>query len=225
MADPHRPGQRIYRSGDYGGWRPDGRLEFLGRRDTQVKIAGFRIEIGEIENTLLRVPGVRDAAVVVTGRADRSRRLTAFYSGERQLGADVVRVRLGASLPAYMVPSRFHWREPLPLTANGKVDRKTLTALAADLAAVEEDHDEWRTPSEHRLAAAWATVLGVPQDQIGRRDHFFDRGGTSLLAVRLVIALDRALSLRDVTRHPILADLAALLDATSQQADAVSCSS
>ncbi|MEA2614828.1 MAG: hypothetical protein QOE72_611 [Chloroflexota bacterium] len=225
MADPHRPGQRIYRSGDYGGWRPDGRLEFLGRRDTQVKIAGFRIEIGEIENTLLRVPGVRDAAVVVTGRADRSRRLTAFYSGERQLGADVVRVRLGASLPAYMVPSRFHWREPLPLTANGKVDRKTLTALAADLAAVEEDHDQPRTPSEHRLAAAWATVLGVPQGQIGRRDHFFDRGGTSLSAVRLVIALDRALSVRDVTRHPILADLAALLDATSQQADAVSCSS
>jgi amino acid adenylation domain-containing protein len=225
MADPHRPGQRIYRSGDYGRWRPDGRLEFLGRRDTQVKIAGFRIEMGEIENTLLRMPGVRDAAVVVTGRADRSRRLTAFYSGERQLGADLLRVRLGASLPAYMVPSRFHWREPLPLTANGKVDRKTLTALAADLAAVEEDHDQPRTPSEHRLSAAWATVLGVPQEQIGRRDHFFDRGGTSLLAVRLVIALDRALSLRDVTRHPILADLAALLDATSQQADAVSCSS
>src|SRR5437899_4610510 len=76
MADPHREGQRLYRSGDYGRWLPEGKLEFLGRRDTQVKISGFRIEIGEIENTLLRVPGVRDGAVVVIERADQSKHLT-----------------------------------------------------------------------------------------------------------------------------------------------------
>ena len=81
MADPHRAGQRLYRGGDYGRWLPDGKLEFLGRRDNQVKIRGFRIEIGEIENTLLRVPGVRDGAVVVAEGADRSKHLVAFYSG------------------------------------------------------------------------------------------------------------------------------------------------
>ena len=156
MADPHREGERLYRSGDYGRWRPDGKLEFLGRRDNQVKIRGFRIEIGEIENALLRVPGVRDGAVVVAERADRSKRLVAFYSGERPLEVDVLRDRLGESLPAYMVPSAFHWREALPLTANGKIDRKTLTALAGELDVVEEDYAR----AEHADRAAAGGRLG-----------------------------------------------------------------
>src|SRR5439155_18694850 len=91
MADPHREGHRLYRSGDYGRWLPEGTLEFLGRRDSQVKISGFRIEIGEIENTLLRLPGVRDGAVLVTERADRSKRLVAVYSGERPGESSVLR--------------------------------------------------------------------------------------------------------------------------------------
>jgi amino acid adenylation domain-containing protein len=215
LADPHRQGQRLYRGGDYGRWRPEGKLEFLGRRDNQVKISGFRIEIGEIENTLLRVPDVRDGAVVVAERADGSKHLVAFYSGQRPLKADVLRDRLGGSLPEYMVPSAFHWRERLPLTANSKIDRKTLTALAGELDVVEEDYHAPSTPTEQRLAAAWAKVLGIPQDQIGRRDHFFDLGGTSLSAVKLAITLDRAVSLRDLTRCPILADLAGLVDGRS----------
>jgi amino acid adenylation domain-containing protein len=217
MADPHREGQRLYRGGDYGRWQPEGKLEFLGRRDTQVKIRGFRIEIGEIENTLLRVPGVRDGAVVVAEQADQSKHLVAFYSGQRRLEVDVLRDRLGESLPEYMVPSAFHWRESLPLTANSKIDRKTLTALAGELDVVEEDYHAPSTPTEQRLAAAWAKVLGIPQDQIGRRDHFFDRGGTSLSAVKLAITLDRAVSLKDLTRHPILADLAGLIAGRSER--------
>jgi amino acid adenylation domain-containing protein len=218
MVDPHCAGQRLYRGGDYGRWLPEGKLEFLGRRDSQVKISGFRIEIGEIENTLLRVPGVRDGAVVVAERADQSKRLVAFYSANLPLEVDVLRDRLGESLPAYMVPSVFHWRESLPLTANSKIDRKTLTALAKELDVVEEeDYHAPRTPTEHRLVAAWAQVLGIPQEGIGRLDHFFERGGTSLSAVRLAIILDRAVSLKDVTRHPILADLARLVDGRSQR--------
>ena len=89
MADPHRDGQRLYLGGDYGRWRPDGKLEFLGRMDTQVKISGFRIEIGEIETPLLRVPGVRDGAVVVAGRDGQSKRLVAFYAGPRPVEASV----------------------------------------------------------------------------------------------------------------------------------------
>jgi amino acid adenylation domain-containing protein len=217
MADPNRPGQRLCRGGDYGRWQPEGKLEFLGRRDNQVKIRGFRIEIGEIENALLRVPGVRDGAVVVAEGADRGKRLVAFYSGQRPLEVDVLRERLGERLPEYMVPSAFQWRDGLPLTPNGKIDRTTLTALAGTPDPADEDVAAPSTPTERRLAAAWAEVLGIPQDQIGRRDHFFDRGGTSLSAVRLAITLDRAVSLKDLTRHPVLADLAGQLDGRSER--------
>ncbi|HET9254369.1 MAG TPA: amino acid adenylation domain-containing protein [Pseudonocardiaceae bacterium] len=215
LADPYREGERLCRGGDYGRWRPDGKLEFLGRRDTQVKIRGFRIEIGEIENTLSRVPGVRDGAVVVAERADQSKHLVAFYSGQRPLEADVLRDRLAESLPEYMVPSVFHRRESLPLTANGKIDRKALTVLAGQLDRTGLTGRAYHvpvTPTERRLAAAWAAVLGIPQNQLGRRDHFFDRGGTSLSAVKLAITLDRAVSLKDVIRYPILADLARLVE-------------
>jgi amino acid adenylation domain-containing protein len=219
LADPHRAGRRLYRGGDYGRWRPDGKLEFLGRRDTQVKIAGFRIEIGEVENTLLRVPGVRDGAVVVSHRADQTKHLVAFYAGRGPLDVRDLRAAMAGSLPNYMVPSAFHWRQSLPLTDNSKVDRKALTALAEQLEVVEVVEDDYHapsTPNERRLAAAWATVLGVPQDTIGRRDHFFDRGGTSLSAVKLVVSLHRAVSLKDVIRHPVLAELAGLLDERSE---------
>jgi amino acid adenylation domain-containing protein len=238
-ADPYYQGQRLYLGGDYGRWQPDGKLEFLGRRDTQVKISGFRIEIGEIENALLQVPGVRDGAVVVAGQPGQARRLVAFYSGPRPLEADALRNRLASSLPGYMIPSAFRWRESLPLTANSKIDVKTLTALAslpalapvpalgslpalAALAAGPDDdaRPDYRapvTPTERRLAAAWATVLGIPPDQIGRHDNFFELGGTSLSAVKVAITLDRAVSLKDLTHHPVLADLAGLVDGRSER--------
>jgi amino acid adenylation domain-containing protein len=218
LADPHREGQRLYLGGDYGRWRPDGKLEFLGRRDSQVKISGFRIEIGEIENTLLRVPGVRDGAVVVAARPGQAQRLVAFYSGPQPIGTDVLRDRLGASLPWYMVPSAFGWLESLPLTANRKTDSKALTALAAELDAdTGTAYDAPRTPTELRLAEAWEKVLGIAADGISRHDNFFDRGGSSLLAVKLAIALDRAVSLKELTRHPVLADMAALVDGKSER--------
>ena len=217
QTDPGRPGQRRYRSGDHGRWRPDGKLEFLGRKDSQLKIRGFRIELGEIENTLLRVPGVRDGAVVVAERADQSKHLVAFYSSPQPLDIDVLRDRLGESLPEYMVPSAFVWRERLPLTANSKIDKKTLTTMAGELSVVENDYDAPSTPTEQRLAAAWAKVLSVPQEQVSRKDHFFDRGGTSLSAVKLAVNLDRAFSLKDLTSHPVLADLAALVDGRSKR--------
>ncbi|MFJ3662969.1 amino acid adenylation domain-containing protein [Streptomyces sp. NPDC090119] len=217
--DPFRPGERLYLGGDWGRWHPGGKLEFLGRRDNQVKIRGFRIEIGEIENTLLRVPGVRDGAVVVAERGGQGKQLAAFYAG-RELPVEVLREALGAGLPEYMVPAHFHWRSALPLTANGKIDRKALTALTerATPAAADGAGDRApRTPAERRLAAAWAVLLGVPEERIGRDDHFFDSGGTSLTAVKLTIALDRAVSLKDITRNPVLADLAALLDGAAGQ--------
>jgi amino acid adenylation domain-containing protein len=219
LEDPHRPGERLYRGGDYGRWQPDGKLVFLGRKDSQVKIAGFRIEIGEIENTLLRVPGVRDGAVVVAERPDRGKQLVAFYGGPHPLDVELLRERLGASLPAYMVPAAFHWQETLPLTANGKIDRSTLSKRAAEPEDAGTAHQTPTTPSERRLAAAWAKVLGVAEDTIGRRDHFFDLGGSSLSAVKLAITMQRAVTLKDVTRHPVLADLAEVLDGRTGKRD------
>ena len=113
---------------------PIGKLEFLGRRDDQVKIRGFRIEIGEVENAFLRVAGIRAAAVAVSERAAGGKRLVGFYVGP-PLEADDLRTALGESLPAYMVPAAFHRCDALPLTANGKVDRKALRKLAAEMEA------------------------------------------------------------------------------------------
>src|SRR5207249_8820088 len=164
-----------------------------------------------------RLPGVGEGAVVVTDRTDHSKRLVAFYAAQRPLDAHVLRDHLLESLPEYMVPSAFHWRRRLPLTDNGKIDRKALMALAGELDVAEQDRDGPSTATEHWLAAAWAEVLGIPKDQIGRRDQFFDLGGTSLSALQLVIALDRAVSFKDLTDHPILADLARLVDDRSLQ--------
>ena len=188
------------------------KLEFLGRRDSQVKIRGFRIEIGEIENTLLKVPGVREAAVVVTEGPGRGKCLVAFYAGNGPLDAASLRDRLGDSLPKYMLPTAYHWREGLPLTGNGKVDKKALAALAAALDVAEQDHEGPGTATERRLAAGWAKVLGIPKEQIGRRANFFDLGGTSLSALKLVIALGRTVSLKDIFAQPVLADQAELID-------------
>ncbi|MER6266719.1 amino acid adenylation domain-containing protein [Streptomyces sp900105755] len=224
-ADPYRPGERLYLGGDWGRWHPGGKLEFLGRRDSQVKIRGFRIEIGEIENCLLRVAGVRDGAVVVAERTGGGKQLIAFYSGDRQ-EPQALREALGATLPAYMVPSAFHRQDSLPLTANGKIDKKALTRLAEAAPAGEAQRPggaphgadaDGLSATERKVAAAWAELLGVPVEQVGRTDHFFDSGGTSLTAVRLSLALDRAVSLKDITRHPVLADLAALLDGPARQ--------
>jgi non-ribosomal peptide synthetase-like protein len=145
--------------------------------------------------------------------------ITAFALAAFDSYGGFAQLELGESLPWYMVPAAFHWREGLPLTANSKIDSKSLTALAGELgdAAAGADYDAPGTPTERRLAQAWAKVLGIPQDQISRHDNFFDRGGSSLLAVKLAIALDRAVSLKELTRHPVLADMAGLIDGKSER--------
>ncbi|WP_172387171.1 amino acid adenylation domain-containing protein [Streptomyces sp. MNP-20] len=215
-ADPHRPGQRLYRSGDFGRWLPDGSLEFLGRRDAQIKIRGFRIEIGEIENQLLRLPGVRDGAVVVVDNTEGGRELIGFQTGS-ELPSDTLLDGLAQSLPVYMVPRRVVPLDALPLTPNGKTDKRALRALAQELlaGAEQEAQDGPRTAEERRMAEAWAEVLRVPVERIGRESDFFALGGTSLSAIRLIVKTERAFTLRDVRDHPTLAGLAALLGSAS----------
>jgi amino acid adenylation domain-containing protein len=210
VADPYRTGARMYRTGDFGRWLPEGRIEFLGRRDHQVKIRGFRIEIGEIEGAVRRVPGVGDAVVVVDGG-----HLVAFYTAGEVLPLALLRERLAASLPEYMVPAYFHRLDRLPLTENGKVDRPALTRLATTIGPGGLTGAAPATPTEYRLATAWAEALNVPVERVGRDDDFFALGGTSLAAVRLVVKLDRLISLKQLVRRPVLADLAAAIDAAA----------
>src|SRR5260370_9566821 len=125
------------------------------------------MEIGESGKRLRRLPGVRGGVVVVTANAGRSKLLVAFSSGAPRDPA-VMRDRLGESLPKYMIPSAFHWRQTLPLTGNGKIDKKALKALAGELDVVEQTHEGPNTETEKWLGAAWAEVLVLPRDQVAR---------------------------------------------------------
>lgn len=215
VPDPFVPGDRMYRTGDFGRWLPEGTIEYLGRRDQQVKVRGFRIEIGEIENKLRTAPGVLDCAVVVdpgagTG-ADKS--LAAFFVASGPIEEQALRAHLSAVLPDYMVPAHIHRLDAMPLNENGKINKRMLGELAETLGHALGSRVAPSTPTERWLATEWAEALGVPLERIGRDDHFFRLGGTSLTAVRFVVKLDRAISLKQLIGTPVLSDLAALLDA------------
>lgn len=213
VPDPFRPGMRMYRTGDFGRWLPGGRLQFLGRRDQQIKIRGFRVETGEIENRLSAVAGVKDAAVVATAGSDRNKVLAAFLVGMERMADPDVRAALADDLPQYMIPAYFHWLEALPLNDSGKVDRKALTELAGTLGHADGPGTAPVTLTEQRLAVAWAEALNAPLQCIGRGDSFFALGGTSLSAAWLVVKLDRLVSMAQILAHPVLSDLAAAIDA------------
>ncbi|GAA3353976.1 hypothetical protein GCM10017744_009710 [Streptomyces antimycoticus] len=155
--------------------------------------------------------GVREAAVVTEGDTGEQRVLVAFFSGSTEVTEEGVRDFLATVLPDYMVPTHIHRVDRLPLTENGKIDKKALARPAAETAG-RPAHIPPATPAERRLADLWADVLGLPPERIGRSDDFFELGGTSLAAVRLLVRLDRALSLKDLAAHPVLADCAAVLE-------------
>ncbi|KOG07312.1 MULTISPECIES: amino acid adenylation domain-containing protein [Streptomyces] len=206
--DPVRPGLRRYRTGDYGHWLPDGRLRFVGRRDEQVKISGMRVEVGEVEAQLLRVPGVLSACVIVMPDGV-SKRLAGFYTAEQAIPA--VRELLAERLPLQLIPRTLRWLPELPLTDNGKVDKRGLADLETNSASGNSLTPP-RTDTERRIATVWAEVLGLPLDEVGRNDDFFAFGGGSLAAVRLVVQLGGLISLVDLMANPVLADLAQAAD-------------
>jgi amino acid adenylation domain-containing protein len=228
LDDPFasEPGARMYRTGDLGRWLPDGNLEYVGRNDFQVKIRGFRIELGEIEAKLAACKGVREAVVTAQDDASGDKRLVAYvvaHDDDAQPSAAELRERLLRELPEYMVPGAFVHLAALPLTANGKLDRKALPA--PDQHAVASRAYEAPTGAiEQAIAAIWQELLGL--EQVGRHDHFFELGGHSLLAVRLVTRLRAVLgveiALRDVFAQPTLAGLAqTVADATASSHAAI----
>ncbi|HEY0783516.1 MAG TPA: phosphopantetheine-binding protein, partial [Thermoanaerobaculia bacterium] len=198
QPDPHanEPGARLYRTGDLGRLRSDGVFEFLGRLDGQVKVRGFRVETGEIEAARLRQPAVAAAAVTVARE-----RLVAFVvlAEDDAAGSwpEALRAALRATLPEPLVPAIFAPLAALPLSPNGKVDRRALTALAERLpealGAARPAPVPPRNAVEELLAGIWSELLGV--EPIGVYDNFFDLGGHSLQAIRVTSRLRDALGI------------------------------
>ncbi|GAB2776620.1 non-ribosomal peptide synthetase [Streptomyces chlorus] len=231
LADPFgQAGSRMYRTGDRAKWRADGTLEYLGRADAQVKIRGYRIEPGEIEAALHTHPGVAEAAVGVFEDAAGTRRLVAHVvgSGGTTPAAAELRAHLERLLPAHMVPAAHVPMDALPLTVNGKLDRRALPAPGPDGYAAGTDRTPPRTPAERLVAAAWTDVLGVEEVHAG--DDFFALGGDSILAVRVTARLRAAfgpdVSPRLLFTRPTVAALAAELgepadDASVPRADVI----
>ncbi|HET8774745.1 MAG TPA: amino acid adenylation domain-containing protein, partial [Thermoanaerobaculia bacterium] len=212
-------GARMYKTGDLGRWQPDGTIEYRGRNDFQVKIRGFRIELGEIEAKLNACAGVREAAVIAREDAPGDKRLVAYVVAEDGAVLQVAELRaaLAAELPDYMLPSAFVQLDAIPVTTNGKLDRKALPAPETAALSVRE-YEPPQGEMEETVAAVWQELLKVPR--VGRHDNFFELGGHSLLAVRIMAALNARLelqvSIRDVFESATVSALAACLQQHKQ---------
>ncbi|HET8774396.1 MAG TPA: amino acid adenylation domain-containing protein, partial [Thermoanaerobaculia bacterium] len=182
---------RLYKTGDLGRWLPDGNIEYLGRNDFQVKIRGFRIELGEIEARLSQCAGVREAVVVAREDVPGDKRLVAYLVGEEGMVPDAAELRaeLLPQLPEYMVPSAFVVLQALPLSSNGKLDRKALPAPETT-ALIAREYEAPQGGIEEKLASMWRELLRI--ERVGRNDDFFELGGHSLLAVQLISRLRTA---------------------------------
>lgn len=223
LPDPHAPapGARMYQTGDLGRLRKDGTVEYMGRRDDQVKIRGHRIELGAIDSVLRKTESVTGGAVVAHGEPLK---LAAFYIANRaasdneRLEADI-RLQLASRLPRYMMPASFERLSEMPLTPNGKIDRKVLREMAGCCkSATPAGQREPRSEIEAELRQRYAEVLGRAPESIGIDDDFFSLGGHSLLATRLLFDLNSAwqveLRLADLMRGPSVAELAERLVST-----------
>ncbi|WP_260850329.1 non-ribosomal peptide synthetase [Flavobacterium anhuiense] len=210
MANPFKEGERIYKTGDLVRWLSDGNLEFIGRKDNQVKIRGYRIELGEIENALSALEVVSHCCVMAKEDSNGAKRLVGYVVTEGKLDKTDLQEQLKSSLPEYMVPTIWIELENMPLTSNGKVDRKALPDPEnSDLSTKE--YVAPRTGTEKELAGIWQTLLGV--EQVGVYDDFFELGGHSLLATRLVSMIRKELSIevsiREVFEYTTIGALAA----------------
>ncbi|HEV2707576.1 MAG TPA: amino acid adenylation domain-containing protein [Pyrinomonadaceae bacterium] len=208
------PGARLYKTGDLARFLPDGQIEFLGRIDYQVKIRGFRIELGEIETALAAHPAVHDAVVLVREDVPGDKRLVAYVvpAGDERVSTSELRNFLKQRLPEYMSPSAFVVLDALPLTSNGKVDRKALPAPEGERPELNAEFSLPRTTSEAQLVDIWQQVLRV--ERVGIHDNFFELGGDSILMIQIISkanAVGLHLTLRQFFQHQTVAELAALV--------------
>ncbi|MCM3738303.1 amino acid adenylation domain-containing protein [Bacillus cytotoxicus] len=212
VENPFEPGKKIYRTGDLARWLPNGNIEFLGRIDNQVKIRGFRIELGEIENRMLQHDRIKEAAVVVKENKKNEKYICAYVVSDKELGDLKLRSYLRGSLPEYMIPSYFVQVEKMPLTSNGKLNRKALPEQN-----INEVLNEYEAPGskiEKILAEVWSEVLGL--EKIGVNDNFFELGGHSLKATVLLSKIHKALNkdipLNEIFRLPTIKEQSKYLE-------------
>ncbi|MEG4117287.1 amino acid adenylation domain-containing protein [Microcoleus sp. N9_B4] len=219
IANPfsQKAGERIYKTGDLARYLPDGNIEFLGRTDEQVKIRGYRIELGEIEALLLQHPAVKETAVVAEDDLSGNKRLVAYVVPNQNQTLNPLEMRnfLKQQLPNYMIPSAFVAIDFLPLTPNGKIDRNRLISRENLISnSTDKSCIAPRTPTESTLAQIWSKILNT--EPVGIGDNFFDLGGDSLLAIRLINEIsqqfERELPLSALFLHPTIEGLADSLD-------------
>lgn len=184
-----KPGSRLYKTGDKARYLPDGNIEFIGRIDNQVKIRGFRIELGEIETILAQHPDVGEAMAIVREDSPGEKRVVAYIVTQTEVELAQLRSFMKTKLPEYMVPAAFVLLDAMPLTPNGKVDRRALPTPDTENISQNTNFIPPRTPIELQLSQIWSEVLNLPT--VGVRDNFFDLGGHSLLAVRLMARIER----------------------------------
>ncbi|HEX8431144.1 MAG TPA: amino acid adenylation domain-containing protein, partial [Longimicrobium sp.] len=216
VPDPFGPaGSRLYQTGDMGRWLPDGTLEYLGRCDQQVKIRGFRIELGEIDARLAEQAGVREATVVTREETPGDVQLIAYYVADEVLDAQALRGYLSERLPEHMLPAAYVWLPAMPLTVNGKLDRKALPAPEG-AAFAARGYEAPVGEIEVALAEIWADVLGL--ERVGRWDDFFELGGHSLRAVQIISRVRQVLgmdvALGELFLRSVLGDFARVLEHT-----------
>ena len=208
LPDPFgKAGERMYRTGDLVRWRADGTLDYLGRVDHQVKIRGFRIELGEIESQLLALDGVQEAAVIAR-ETPTGKQLVGYVVARDNTDANALRAELAKVLPDYMVPAQIIALEKLPLTPAGKLDRAALPEPTWQ----SQSYEAPQTDNERILAVIWAEVLGV--ERVGRQDHFFELGGDSIVALKVVSRIRQQglqLPLKALFEQSRLADCAVAL--------------
>jgi len=216
VADPFdtKPGRRMYRTGDLARYRRDGQIQLIGRTDHQIKLRGHRIELGEIETVIGRHPEVLQAVVALHGQGSDAQIIAYVKQSTGQVDATTLRAWLQAQLPEYMVPSAFLPISEIPLTPNGKVDRKRLPQPKGATRESSTAKVNPRSRVEEQLAKVWSDVLGV--DRVGVRDNFFDLGGHSLLLIRvharLKQELDADVAVVDLFRYPTIESMAAWLE-------------
>jgi acyl-coenzyme A synthetase/AMP-(fatty) acid ligase/acyl carrier protein len=211
-----KPGERLYKTGDLARYLPDGNIEYLGRMDYQVKLRGFRVELGEIEVALRSHPTVREAVVMTMAEASGENRLLAYLVANGKTVSSVSELRsfLRKKLPDYMVPSAFVFLDALPLTPSGKVDRRALPPSDSVRPSLEVEYVPPQTDAERMIANTWQEVLRL--EKVGMHDNFFDLGGHSLLMVqvhsKLRQAFEKNISMVEMFQYPTIASLAKYLN-------------
>lgn len=214
--------QRLYKTGDLGRYLPNGFLEYQGRKDYQVKINGQRIELGEIEAKLLSFPEIKASAVIDLEDTSGRKYLCGFivFQADKEATAEALKKRVGKDLPPYMVPRLLEVLEEMPLTPNGKTDRKKLIRLGSELGAIEQSFLAPASKEEQLLAKAWKTVLG--KEQISTIENFYDSGGDSISAIQIASQLYREgykVEIKDIMRFPTIRELAPMVQPLERVAD------